>query len=140
MTPWRFPSEGPRSAKATAARTRHLHVAVQALIAACDARSIRLVKRVLHANATLLVDGGSGIPAPRRATRGAASVAAALVNTISMYPDVILTEHQVNALPGIVMRADGRVVGVISVMLRCRAISAIWIVLNPDKLTHWNVR
>jgi RNA polymerase sigma-70 factor (ECF subfamily) len=50
----------------------------------------------------------------------------------------VLTEHEVNALPGIVMRVDGRVVGVISLGLRGRAISAIWVVLNPDKLTHWN--
>jgi len=140
MTPWRTPPKVLRNPKSKATRARHLHAAVQALIVACDMRNVPLARRVLRANVTLLVDGGGSIPVPRQPTRGAAAVASALMSMMSAHPDVVLTEHEVNALPGIVMRADGRVVGVISLMLPSRAISAIWVVLNPDKLTHWNIR
>ncbi|HWM16021.1 MAG TPA: hypothetical protein VNP97_05480 [Microbacterium sp.] len=138
MTPWQTPPKAPRSSKTNAARARHLHAAAQALIAACGKRSIPLVRRALRANVTLLVDAGGSIPAPRHPTRGAPAVAAALITVMSAHPDAVLTEHEVNALPGIVMRVGGRVVGVISLGLRGRGISAIWVVLNPDKLTHWN--
>jgi RNA polymerase sigma-70 factor (ECF subfamily) len=140
MTPWRTPPKVPRSSKASAARNRHLHAAVRALITAWDERSIPLIRLALRSDATLLIDGGGSIPAPVQPIRGAAAVASELMAMLSAIPDVELSERDVNALPSIVMGAGGRVVGVISLMISRRRISAIWVVLNPDKLTHWNAR
>jgi hypothetical protein len=55
-------------------------------------------------------------------------------------PGAELEEVRVNGRPGFAFRDRGRVVAVISIGLRGRRISHIWMTVNPSKLTRWNQR
>ena len=50
------------------------------------------------------------------------------------------TEQDVNGAPGIILRSGGAVVGILSIGMRGTQIAAVWVVVNPDKLAHWDLR
>lgn len=111
---------------------------MRALKTACDERSIPHLTRVFTRDAALLVDTGGHVPGPTREVRGDAAIAAVLIGMLSIHHDVSLAAAEINALPGLVMRSGDRVVGVMSAMVGGRGISELWVVVNPEKLRHWN--
>ena len=109
-----------------------------ALLAGCLAQDTDRVRATLHPDATVTIDGGGTVSADPSPARGGASAARLLIRVITDNPAVTVTEHSVNGQAGLVFRHEARVVGVLSVSVRAGTIRDIWIVLNPDKLRHWN--
>jgi hypothetical protein len=52
----------------------------------------------------------------------------------------VLTVEPVNGRPGLTLRRADRAVAVVSVSLADTGVTAVWIVLNPDKLHGWHRR
>jgi RNA polymerase sigma-70 factor (ECF subfamily) len=48
-----------------------------------------------------------------------------------------VTVESVNGRTGLVLRSAGQAVAVISVSVADSEVTAVWIVLNPDKLQRW---
>lgn len=109
--------------------------AARHLIDAWRAQDAAVLTRVLHRRVVLTTDGlGSTADHP---VRGAPGVAAALLR---MTPPEVRHEWELSeatGMPGIVLRRDGRVHGVIVVETRRGHITRLWGVFNPLKLTTW---
>ena len=136
---WRRDSPRFSSTTAKAAQTQRLQGAAHALVVACEQHDLSVIGGLLSADVTAVVDGGGNVPAPTDPVRGRAAVAELLAGVLSPRSGVTIVEREVNGSPGVVMRADRAVVGALSMRMRRRAISDVWIVLNPDKLHHWNI-
>ena len=113
--------------------------AARALIAATKATDAVALGRVLHYDATLTVDGGGRIPAPRAPLRGRVAVVRHLLQVLAD-PEVDTAVESVNGMPGVVVRRDGEVVGVLVLRVRGAVVREAWLVANPDKLASWNRR
>ena len=109
-----------------------------ALLAGCMAQDTARVRATLHPDVTVTIDGGGKVSAEPSPARGGAPAARLLIRVITDNPAVAVTEHSVNGQAGLVLRHGARVVGVLSVSVRAGSIRDVWIVLNPDKLWHWN--
>jgi len=51
---------------------------------------------------------------------------------------IAATVTSVNGAPALVVRRGADVVAVVVTALRGRRIATMWVVVNPDKLAHWN--
>jgi RNA polymerase sigma-70 factor (ECF subfamily) len=112
--------------------------AVRAIQGAWTSGDVAGLSPLLHEDAQLVVDTGGRVTAPESA-RGRASAVQALARVLGGPGVATTTVHSVNGSAGLALRdADSRVVGIITVAVRRRVVSRIWIVLNPDKLRHWN--
>ncbi|HET6298584.1 MAG TPA: hypothetical protein VFG33_34745 [Kribbella sp.] len=69
---------------------------------------------------------------------GAGEVARLVADLLSGQPSTEVTLEQVNGRTGLVLRRAGRVIAVVSLSVGGSEVTAVWIVLNPDKLTSWN--
>lgn len=93
---------------------------------------------LLHDDAELVVDTGGRVPAPE-SVRGRTPAVRALARVLSGREVAATTIHSVNGSAGLALRdADCQVIGIITVDVRRRVVSSIWVVLNPEKLRHWN--
>ena len=70
---------------------------------------------------------------------GARASSDLIVRILAQYSLLAVEEHPVNGAPGILLRDDGILVGVISIGIQRDTISHIWVVLNPDKLVRFDV-
>lgn len=138
MTPWRPTSWFARGIRFPGGERARAARSARALSAAWQRRDEAALSRALTGDAELLVDAGAGIAVPVRQESGGRAVASALVGLLSALPDVGFADAQVNGTPGLVLRGDGRVVGVAAVGMRGRRVARVWLVLNPDKLAHWH--
>ena len=92
---------------------------------------------MLHSGVVLTVDGGGLVAAPAAAVEGASEVGAYLGE--ALLPAAVSARiESVNGVAGVVVCREGRVTGVLSVRVRGRLIVEAWLVVNHDKLTHWN--
>jgi len=96
------------------------------------------VERALHREATLLVDGGGRVNAPIQPIRGRQAAAVALCGLLKPTAASTSTIAAVNGSPSIVFREAGKVIAVLALRLHGRKASEVWLVVNPDKLRHWN--
>jgi RNA polymerase sigma-70 factor, ECF subfamily len=86
---------------------------------------------VLHA------DGGGKAPAVPNTVHGADNVARAAIGGFRRLPQNLTRRAvQINGRPGMVAYQDGKPFSVITIDVRDGKISAVYIVSNPDKLTH----
>lgn len=108
------------------------------LLAGCTAGSEERVRAALHPDVTVIIDGGGKVRTSPSPVRGVGPAARFLVGLFSKVPAVTGTEQSVNGRTGLVFRQGTRVVGVLSAGVTAGSILDIWIVLNPDKLRHWN--
>lgn len=118
--------------------TMHDHV-VRRFAAACGTGDVAALKAVLAADVVAVCDGGGKVRAPARPIPGADEVArfvAALVTGSGAVPAV----EPVNGRAGLTLRRAGRAVAVLSVSVTGAEVTAVWIVLNPDKLRRWHRR
>lgn len=113
--------------------------AASALIAAIRKRDAAALGRLLHTDASLTVDGGGQVPAPHAPVRGRVAVVRQLLE-VAGGPEVDATVESVNGMPGVVVRRDGTVVGVLALRLSGTIVHEAWLVTNPDKLASWNRR
>lgn len=109
----------------------------RALIEATDAADAAALGRALRDDVTLTVDGGGLVPAPAAPLRGRVAVVRQLLRVLSD-PGVDTVVESVNGMPGVVVRRDGGVVGVLALRLQGSLVCEAWLVANPDKLASWN--
>lgn len=120
---------------------RHRDV-VYALLAGCEAQDVAAVSAILDPEVTALVDSGGPATAGRASgdepVRGAERVAGLVVRLLAGVPRIAISEQSVNGCAGLVFRRGGTVIGVLSANVEGETIVDIWIIVNPDKLRHWN--
>lgn len=112
--------------------------AVDALIAAWEQSSAPRVAAGLTRRVRLTIDTGGIVPGLAGTVAGRRGVADALLKIRAAHADPLLARHEVNGGPGIVIRSNGRVVGVVCVSARTVAIDELWAIVNPAKLAHWD--
>lgn len=115
----------------------HDHVA-RRFAAACRAGDTAVLTAILAADAVVVCDGGGKVRAPVRPIRGAAEVARFVAALLSGRAGDVLAVEPVNGRAGLTLRRAGRAVAVVSVSLAGTEVTAVWIVLNPDKLHGWH--
>ncbi|MFB4319274.1 hypothetical protein [Actinomadura sp. 21ATH] len=116
---------------------RHDRVA-RRFAAACEAGDTAALKAVLAADAIVVSDGGGKVRADARPTHGADAVARFVADLPAGRPRTDLTAESVNGRTGLVLRRAGRAVAVVSLSTAGDEVTAVWIVLNPDKLRRWH--
>ncbi|MEV6033957.1 hypothetical protein AB0L65_22590 [Nonomuraea sp. NPDC052116] len=116
---------------------RHDRVA-RRFAAACDLGDAAALRAVLAADAIVVSDGGGKLRAPVRPTYGADAVARFVTSLLAGRPGTEVAVESVNGRTGLVLRQAGRAVAVVGVSVAEAEITAVWIVLNPDKLQHWH--
>ncbi|MEU7833327.1 RNA polymerase sigma factor SigJ [Nonomuraea sp. NPDC049129] len=108
---------------------------------------------LLSTDVTLVSDGGGKARSPLRALTGAANVTRFMTSIVTPggiakfmasigVSDLVTLSYDlanVNGAPAIVASAAGRVVTVISLLVTDGKIDTIYLIANPDKITHLNV-
>ncbi len=102
-------------------------------MAMADARGIRAL---LDAEVMLVIDGGGLVPTPTSPVAGSDAATRELLRLMS--PETSVTMASINSVPGFVLVRDDLVVGAVTADMRAGAMSAIWVICNPEKLRHWN--
>ena len=115
--------------------------AVRALATALESGDEEGARRLLRDDSQLTIDTGGVIRVPATSARGRRAVAEALAALWAANDVAAATSHLVNGAPGLALqRADGRVVAVLTVAMLGASIERLWVVVNPQKLRHWNER
>lgn len=127
-------SGSPRPQKSWSPRSRRV---VAAFIDACEQRDAHALEKMLRRNVELTIDSGGAIPIRNRAS-GRSDVTTLLLELIASFPRLRLEPGEINGTPGIVLLSAQRVVGVLNAERRGGRAHQLWIVVNPDKLRHWN--
>lgn len=112
---------------------RHDHVA-RRFATACNAGDTTTLTAVLAPDAMVVSDGGGKVRAPLDPAHGAASVADYVTGLLAGQPVAV---ESVNGRTGLVLHRSGQAVAVISLSVAGAQVTAVWIVLNPDKLHRW---
>ena len=105
---------------------------------ACTTGDIAAMRATLADDAIVVTDGGGQVRAATQPIRGADNVACFLPTLLTRQPGTLLTIESVNGRTGLVLRRTGQAVAVVSLNIADSHITAVWIVLNPDKLTRWH--
>jgi RNA polymerase sigma-70 factor (ECF subfamily) len=116
---------------------RHDRVA-RRFAAACDTGDVAALKAVLASDALVVSDGGGKLRTSVRPTYGADAVAQFIAALLAGPPGIVVTIESVNGRTGLALRRAGHAVAVVSVSVAGTEVTAVWIVLNPDKLQHWH--
>jgi RNA polymerase sigma factor (sigma-70 family) len=112
--------------------------AVRAFAAAALSGDLAQLIGALDPDVVLRSDGGGFVSAARKPVLGADHVARFLLGVLTKRPEVSVSELQTNDGLGFAMWEDGRIVGVVNFGVVGTAISDVWMVLNPEKLSLWN--
>ena len=110
---------------------RRRDAVVQAISAALHAGDERALANLMTAPVVAVTDGGvvgEPVRGPRRVALGLLAVASGSE----------VTMQGVNGESGLVVRRDGRVVGVVCFDIPRSKVTRVWLTLNPEKLRHWN--
>ncbi|MEW2360214.1 nuclear transport factor 2 family protein, partial [Spirillospora sp. NPDC029432] len=120
-----------------AALARHDRVA-RRFAAACEAGDTAALEALLAPDAIVVSDGGGKVRADARPAHGAAAVARFAAELPSGRPRTAVTAESVNGRTGLVLRRAGRAVAVVGLSTAGDEVTAVWAVLNPDKLRRWH--
>lgn len=104
--------------------------------AACDTGDIAALEAILAADAVAVCDGGGTVPV--HPIQGATEVARFVAALLAGRSGAVLAVEHVNGSIGLALRRAGRAVAVVSVSIVGAEVTAVWIVLNPDKLRGWH--
>lgn len=108
-------------------------------VAACRAGDVKLVEQLLTEDVEVYSDGGGKVSAARVVIRGRNRTARFLAKVFHCKRrDYGMHAAMVNGAPGVVFTLDGAVVHVVSVCIE-DGVKAVYMVLNPDKLSRWSV-
>lgn len=126
-----------RENRATAVpRAEHDRV-VRAFQEAARSGEITELMRFLAPDVELRSDGGGFVSAARNVVYGADNVARFLFGIAAKRPALVMEQQQLGDGLGLVFREHGTVIGVVNALVDRGAITRLWIVLNPAKLTQW---
>ncbi|MEV4374813.1 hypothetical protein AB0J71_47740 [Nonomuraea sp. NPDC049637] len=106
--------------------------------AACQAGDTEALRDVLAADAIVVSDGGGKVRVAVRPTYGADAVARVVTALLIDQPGTEPAIGSVNGRTGLVLRRAGKAVAVVSVSVAGAEVTAVWIILNPDKLQRWH--
>jgi RNA polymerase sigma-70 factor (ECF subfamily) len=112
-----------------------------AFITASRSGDLDALTRMLASDARVVTDGGGKVPAALNVIEGASRSAAFISGAVrkGWRDDFAIRFDVVNGLPGLVVSAGERVVQTTAFDITDGAITAIYIVRNPDKLRHLTV-
>ena len=113
-------------------------IAVEDLRLALAAGDRDGIRSMLHPDVVMIIDSGGRMPQSSTAVDGTHTASAELAALVATGPTVSIAS--INGSAGLVLERDGAVVAAVSVESRSGLLSRIWVVCNPDKLTHWNRR
>ncbi|MEU4606414.1 nuclear transport factor 2 family protein [Kribbella sp. NPDC023972] len=116
---------------------RHAH-AVRRFAAAWESGDPAALEAVLAADAVVVSDGGGKVRATVRPIHGAREAARFVAALPVGLPGAEFAVEPVNGRAGVVLRRGGRAVAVVSLSVAEAEVTAVWIVLNPDKLRTWH--
>ncbi|MFZ4151987.1 RNA polymerase subunit sigma [Streptomyces pseudogriseolus] len=112
---------------------------VHAVRRACVTADEETLLSLLAPDASAFFDGGGKIRTLVEPVHGRDRVARSLLRLLDRRPHTTtLTAHSVNGRTGLVVRHDRRVVAVLSLEVAGAQVVRMWVVVNPDKLRHWN--
>jgi RNA polymerase sigma-70 factor (ECF subfamily) len=113
---------------------------VAAFVSACADGRLDEFRRVLADDVVMVSDGGAAVHAARRPVRGVYRVGRLLGNLVKRVPQGATMEfHEVNGEPGLLVRREGTPWYVIALESHGEKITAIRLVINPDKLHRIDV-
>ncbi|WP_106403195.1 nuclear transport factor 2 family protein [Actinocorallia populi] len=115
---------------------RHDHV-VHRFAAACRTGDPAALKAVLAPAAIVVSDGGGKVRAATEPTEGADAVARFVTDLLAGEQAPALTVEPVNGRAGLLLRSEDQVAAVVDMSVADGRATALWIVLNPDKLRRW---
>ena len=108
--------------------------AVEAFLGACSRGNIDELVQVLDPDVVLRSDGGGQVPGvARHPVTGADKVARLLLGVAARH-DAAVRSGLVNGSPGLIVEADGSVLGVMGFTVADSLITEIDFVVNPEKL------
>lgn len=118
--------------------TRRLLAILEELRETLSAGHARTVERVLHPRVTLVVDSGGLTQAPTEAICDRKAVAFTLLALLGPATVTDAAVVSANATPALAFARKGQVIGILTVRAKRDLASDVWVVINPDKLRHWN--
>lgn len=113
-------------------------VLVRCFAEACRSRDLVALRDVLDADVIAVSDSGGRLPAALGSIQGAQDVARFAAVLLCASGDAELSVEAVNGRAGLALRRGGRAVAVVGIDAAGAGITALWIVLNPDKLCGWH--
>ncbi|WP_109211975.1 MULTISPECIES: RNA polymerase sigma factor SigJ [Microbacterium] len=120
----------------TATREQHDAVA-RAFASAASTGDFDALVSVLDPDVVLRSDGGGRVSAARRPVLGADRVARFLLGLPRLEPGAVLAPIQTPDGVGFLAMVDGRTIAVFSLRVSGGAITDVYVMRNPDKLTQW---
>jgi RNA polymerase sigma-70 factor (ECF subfamily) len=131
----RLGHDGPRFHAAP----READVLAERFVAACRAGDVRAVEEMFTEDAEIHSDGGGKVSAARTVIRGRDRAARFLAGVFSKKRrDCAMHVTTVNGEPGVVFTSGGAVIQVVSLRIE-GGVRAVYMTLNPDKLSRWSV-
>ncbi|WP_340611312.1 RNA polymerase sigma factor SigJ [Xenorhabdus bharatensis] len=100
--------------------------------------NIQELVTILDERVNAITDGGGFVSASTIPLIGRDAVIDFFLSAFTRQNDLQLEESFVNGEPGLIGKAAGRIISVISISVREGRISDIWVMRNPEKLTDWN--
>ena len=113
-------------------------VAAGSFAEACREGTGNALRAVLHPSVVAICDGGGLVPAALGPVHGADDVVPLVIVLLCGKPHVELTVEAVNGRAGVALRHAGRAVAVVAITAVHARVTALWIVLNPEKLRGWH--
>ncbi|TCN41839.1 RNA polymerase sigma-70 factor (ECF subfamily) [Kribbella orskensis] len=116
---------------------RHARV-VQRFAAACEKGDTAALETILAADAIVVSDGGGKVRAPLTPVQGASEAARFVSALLAGRQSLALAVEPVNGRMGLALRRAGQAIAVIALTVAGHEVTAVWVVLNPDKLSSWH--
>ncbi|MER7129027.1 hypothetical protein [Streptosporangium saharense] len=104
----------------------------------CALGDVAALRGILATGATAVSDGGGKLRAAVHPVYGADAVARFVVALLAGQPGTEVAAESVNGRTGLVLRQAGQAVAVVGMSVAGAMATAVWIVLNPDKLQPWH--
>lgn len=117
-------------------RAEHDRV-VRAFQHASRSGGIEQLLRVLAPDVELHSDGGGVVRAALNVVSGADRVARFLLGIAAKRPDMQMEEIETGDGLALLFREDGEIVSVVNLSVADGAVTRVWIMMNPHKLSHW---
>ncbi|MBF6464608.1 RNA polymerase sigma-70 factor [Nocardia beijingensis] len=115
----------------------HARELIERFLKAARDGDIAALERMLAADVTATADGGGKINAARRPVHGANQVARYLAGLMRWeVPGMRLLVEEVNGAPAAVARVDGAPLLVVGIDVADGVVTALRLIVNPDKLTY----
>jgi RNA polymerase sigma factor (sigma-70 family) len=111
---------------------------VRSFAAAVRSGDLAALISVLDPDVVLRADGGGFVTAARNPVFGADRVARFVLGVVEKGKGGDVLEQQTNDGLAFTYWDEGRIVGVVTIVVAAGVVSDVWMVLNPQKLTMWN--